>query len=71
MFPNPTPKGIASLCGTRNFAVAVTFCNGFERRRDHMHALSGIVGIAYVLARGLAVYDRIPISEWLTSHLPV
>jgi hypothetical protein len=36
-----------------------------------MHALSGIVGIGYVLAYGLAVYDRIPISDWLTSHLPV
>jgi hypothetical protein len=35
-----------------------------------MHALSGIVGIGYVLARGLAVYDRIPISDWLTNHLP-
>jgi hypothetical protein len=35
-----------------------------------MHALSGIVGIGYVLAYGLAVYDHIPISEWLTSHLP-
>jgi hypothetical protein len=39
-------------------------------KRDHMHALSGIVGIAYILAYGLAVYDRIAISDWLTNHLP-
>ena len=39
-------------------------------KRDHMQALSGIVGIAYVLAYALAVYDRIPISDWLTNHLP-
>jgi hypothetical protein len=35
-----------------------------------MHTLSGMVSIGYVLAYGLAVYDRIPISDWLTNHLP-
>ncbi len=42
-----------------------------ERGRDRMNTLAGIVGIAYLLAFGLAVYDRIPISEWLASHLPL
>jgi hypothetical protein len=26
---------------------------------------------AYLLAFGFAVHDRIPISEWLASHLPL
>jgi hypothetical protein len=36
-----------------------------------MNTLAGIVGMAYLLAYGLAVYERIPISDWLTSHLPL
>jgi hypothetical protein len=36
-----------------------------------MNTLAGIVGIAYLLVYGLAVYERIPISDWLTSHLPL
>ena len=34
-----------------------------------MNTLAGIVGMAYLLAYGLAVYERIPISDWLTSRL--
>ncbi len=34
-----------------------------------MNTLAGIIGMAYLLAFGLAVYERIPISDWLTSHL--
>jgi len=34
-----------------------------------MNPLSGIIGIAYLLAYGFAVYDRVPISDWLGSHL--
>ncbi len=34
-----------------------------------MNTLAPIVGIAYLLAYGLAVYERIPISDWLTSHM--
>ena len=36
-----------------------------------MNTLAGIIGIGYLLAYGLAVYERIPISDWLTSHLPL
>ena len=36
-----------------------------------MKTLAGIVGMAYLLAYGLAVYERIPITDWLTSHLPL
>jgi hypothetical protein len=36
-----------------------------------MNALTGIVGIAYLLAYAVAVYERIPIGDWLTSHLPL
>ncbi len=36
-----------------------------------MKTLAGIVGIAYLLAFALAVYDRIPISDWLANHLPL
>ena len=36
-----------------------------------MNPLAGIVGMAYLLAYGLAVYERIPISDWLTSQLPL
>jgi len=42
-----------------------------ERERGHMNTLSAIAAIAYLLAYGLAVYERIPISDWLTSHLPL
>jgi hypothetical protein len=41
------------------------------RGRDHMNTLEVIVGMAYLLAYGLAVYERVPISDWLTSHLPL
>jgi hypothetical protein len=34
-----------------------------------MNPLSGKAIIAYLLAFGLAVYDRVPISDWLASHL--
>jgi hypothetical protein len=30
-----------------------------------------MVAMVYLLAYGLAVYERIPISDWLTSHLPL
>ena len=33
--------------------------------------LYAIAAIAYLLAYGVAVYERIPISDWLTSHLPL
>jgi hypothetical protein len=36
-----------------------------------MDTLAGIIGIAYLFAYALAVYERIPISDWLTSHLPL
>jgi hypothetical protein len=36
-----------------------------------MNMLAGIIGVAYLLAYGFAVYERIPISDWLTSHLPL
>ena len=31
--------------------------------------LAWTVGIAYLLAYGFAVYDRIPINDWLVGHL--
>ncbi len=34
-----------------------------------MNALAGIIVIAYLLAFGVAVYERIPISDWLASYL--
>jgi len=34
-----------------------------------MNPLSGIAILAYLLAFGLAVYDRVPITDWLVSHL--
>lgn len=34
-----------------------------------MNILAG--EFAYLVIYGLAVYERIPISDWLTSHLPV
>jgi len=34
-----------------------------------MNPLSAILGIAYLLAYEFAVYDRVPISDWLRSHL--
>jgi hypothetical protein len=34
-----------------------------------MNLLSGIAIIGYMLAFGLAVYDRVPISDWLASYL--
>jgi hypothetical protein len=34
-----------------------------------MNLLSGILGASYLLAYGFAVYDRVPISDWLSSHL--
>ena len=42
-----------------------------ERERGHMNTLSAIAAIAYLLAYGVAVYEGIPISDWLTSHLPL
>jgi hypothetical protein len=36
-----------------------------------MNLLAGIIGGAYLLAYGLAIHERIPISDWLTSHLPL
>ncbi len=36
-----------------------------------MDTLAGIIGIAYLLGFALAVYDRIPISDWLAIHLPL
>jgi hypothetical protein len=39
--------------------------------RNRTNTLAGIVGIAYLLAFALAVHDRIPISDWLASHLPL
>jgi hypothetical protein len=36
-----------------------------------MNPLSGIIGIAYLLAYGFAVYERIPISDWLGNHFPL
>jgi chromosome partitioning protein len=42
-----------------------------ERERGHMNTLSAIAAIAYLLAYGVAVYERIPLSDWLTSHLPL
>jgi hypothetical protein len=36
-----------------------------------MNTLTGIIGVAYLLAYGVAVYERIPISDWLASHLPL
>ncbi len=35
-----------------------------------MNTVSGIIGTAYLLAYGFAVYDSIPIGDWLASHLP-
>jgi hypothetical protein len=40
-------------------------CSGESR----MNPLSGIAILAYLLAFGLAVYDRVPITDWLVSHL--
>ena len=55
-----------------NFPATRRFYDRFELlRRDHMNTLAGIIGIGYLLAYGLAVYERIPISDWLTSHLPL
>jgi hypothetical protein len=34
-----------------------------------MNPLSVIAAISYLLAYGVAIYDRIPISDWLASHL--
>ncbi len=34
-----------------------------------MNPLSGIAMIAFLLAFGFAVYDRVPISDWLANHL--
>ena len=34
-----------------------------------MKPLSGIAIIAYMLAFGFAVYDRVPISDWLANQL--
>ena len=39
--------------------------------RDRMKKVAGVIGIVYLLAYGLAVYDRIPIGDWLTNHLPL
>jgi hypothetical protein len=33
-----------------------------------MNPLAVIAVIAYLLALGFAVYDRVPISDWLASH---
>ena len=34
-----------------------------------MNPLAGIAMIAFLLAFGLAVYDRVPISDWLANYL--
>jgi hypothetical protein len=34
-----------------------------------MNILTG--GVAYLAIYGLAVYERIPISDWLMSHVPL
>ncbi len=34
-----------------------------------MQLFSIAAGIAYLIAYGVAVYDRVPISEWLAAHL--
>ncbi len=34
-----------------------------------MNPLSGIAIIAFLLAFGFAVYDRVLISDWLANHL--
>ncbi len=34
-----------------------------------MNPLAGITVIAYLFAYGVAVYERIPISDWLANHL--
>jgi|KBSMisStaDraftv2_1062788.scaffolds.fasta_scaffold5378315_2 hypothetical protein len=36
-----------------------------------MNPLPGILGMAYLLAYGFAVFERILISDWLVSHLPL
>ncbi len=43
----------------------------FQRGEIRMNTLAGIIGIAYLLAFAFAVYDRLPISDWLASHLPL
>jgi hypothetical protein len=43
----------------------------FRRGRIRMHALNGVISITYLLAFSAAVYDRILISDWLASHLPL
>ncbi len=35
-----------------------------------MNALVGIAIIAYLAVFAFAVYDRLPISDWLANHLP-
>lgn len=34
-----------------------------------MNSFSVAAGIAYLIAYEIAVYDRVPINEWLASHL--
>jgi len=34
-----------------------------------MNALAGIAVVAYAASLAFAVYERLPISDWLTSHL--
>ncbi len=36
-----------------------------------MNTLAGCAIIVYLAAFGFAVYDRIPISDWLANHLPL
>jgi hypothetical protein len=36
-----------------------------------MNPLSGVLGIAYLVAYGFAIYERIPVSDWLISQLPL
>jgi hypothetical protein len=36
-----------------------------------MNRVAGIIAIVYLFAFGLAVYDRIPIGDWLMSHVPL
>jgi hypothetical protein len=36
-----------------------------------MNKLAGIVVVAWLLVFAAAVYERLPISDWLTAHLPL
>jgi hypothetical protein len=85
-FESPSSVGgavaVDRLSKKTEFAMTIIVCDAQDDRRaaESANRLGRAVltearywsiALAYLVAYVIAVYDRIPISDWLTAHLPL